>query len=92
MLLLKVPSTFLLHFKEHCAFHGRIEVKWGQGQEKSLAPLCSIVRSFGSKFTVMKKALATLLRLSARGHCVPLAPSLRLWCIHTLKELRQDTS
>jgi len=33
------------------------------GQETSLAPPCSKLRSFGSKCTVLKKALATLLGL-----------------------------
>ena len=40
---------------------GRNEVRWRPGQEASLAPPCSNLRSFGSKSTVLKKVLATLL-------------------------------
>jgi len=42
---------------------GRNEVKWRRGQEASLASPCSNLRSFGSKFTVLKKVLVTLLGL-----------------------------
>jgi len=35
----------------------------GAGQEASLAPPCSSLRFFGSKSTVLKEVLATLLRL-----------------------------
>jgi len=42
---------------------GRNEVRWRPGQEASLAPPCSNLRSFGSKSTVLKKVLATLLGL-----------------------------
>ena len=53
---------------------GRNEVRCRPGQEASLAPPCSNLRSFGSKYTVLKKVLATLLAfrrhsqsLGARG-------------------------
>ena len=42
---------------------GRNEVRWRPGQEASLAPPCSNLRSFGSKCTVLKKVLVTLLGL-----------------------------
>ena len=44
----------------HCA-QGRNEVRWRPGQEGSLAPPCSNLRSFGSKCAALKKVLATLL-------------------------------
>ena len=37
------------------------EVRWCPGQETSLVPPCSNLRFFGSKCTVLKKVLATLL-------------------------------
>jgi len=42
---------------------GRNEVRWRPGQEASLAPACSNLWSFESKFTVLKKVLMTLLGL-----------------------------
>jgi len=42
---------------------GRNEVRWRPGQEASLAPPCSNLRSFGSKCTMLKKVLVTLLGL-----------------------------
>jgi len=42
---------------------GRNEVRWCPGQEASLAPPCSKLRSFGSKRTVWKEVLVTLLGL-----------------------------
>ena len=39
---------------------GRNEVTWRLGQEASLAPPCSNLRSFGSKCTVLKKVLPIL--------------------------------
>ena len=57
------------------------EVRWRPGHEASLAPPCSTLRSFGSKCTVLKKVLMTLLGLfgaprsdSAPGELFPLAP------------------
>jgi len=47
----------------HCTSSGRDEVRWFQGQEASLAPPCSNLTSFGSKYTVLKKVLVTLLWL-----------------------------
>jgi len=40
---------------------GDNEVRWRPGQEASLALPCSNLSSFGSKFTVLKKVLVTLL-------------------------------
>jgi len=37
-----------------CA-QGRADVRWRPGQETSLAPLCTNLRSFGTKCTVLKK-------------------------------------
>ena len=42
---------------------GRNIVRWRRGEEASLAPPCSNVRSFGSKCTVLKKILVTFLGL-----------------------------
>jgi len=42
---------------------GRNEFRWRPGQEASLAPPCSNLRSFGSKCTVLKKVLMSLLVL-----------------------------
>jgi len=54
---------------------GRTEVKWRPGQETSLAPSCSKLKSIGRKCTVLKKILATLLGLfGARGILPPLSP------------------
>jgi len=40
---------------------GRNEARWHLGQETCLAHPCSNLRSFGSKCTVLKKVLMTLL-------------------------------
>ena len=40
---------------------GRNEVRWCLGQEASLVSQCLNLRSFGSKCTVLKKVLVTLL-------------------------------
>jgi len=69
---------------------GRNEVRWRLGQEASLAPPCSNLRSFGSKFSVLKKVPVTLLGLFGalrsgsaspywlrRGILPPCHPSLR---------------
>jgi len=42
---------------------GLNEVRWRLGQEASLAPPFSNLRSFGSKCTVLKQVLVTLLGL-----------------------------
>jgi len=64
---------------------GRNKVRWRLGKETSLAPPCSNLRSFGSKCTVLKKVLMTILWLftppqwfGSRELC-PLPPSLRRW-------------
>jgi len=50
----------------------RNEVRWRPGQEASLAPPCSNLKSFGSKYTVLKKVLVTLMGLlGARGIVPP---------------------
>ena len=55
------------------AMQGRSEVEWHQGQETSLAPPRSKLRSFGSKFTALKNVHVTLLGLSgaSRNHLAP---------------------
>jgi len=61
---------------------GRASVRWRLGQETSLASTCSNLRSSGSKCTVLKKALATLLGLfGTRALCSlwPLVTSLGPW-------------
>jgi len=42
---------------------GRDEVRWRPGHEASLAPPYWNLRSFGSKFALLKKVLVTLLGL-----------------------------
>jgi len=44
---------------------GRNKVRWRPGQEASLAPPCSNLRSFGYKCTALNKVLVTLLGFSA---------------------------
>jgi len=57
---------------------GRNEARWRPGQEASLAPPYSNLRSFGSKRTVLKKVLLIMLGLfGARGIMPPSPPSLR---------------
>jgi len=52
----------VLVMKKH--YHqGSNKVRWRPGQELSLAPLYSNLRSFGSKCTVLKKVFVTLLGL-----------------------------
>jgi len=62
---------------------GRTEFRWHLGQETRLASPCSSLSFFGSKCTVLKKVLATLLGLltfgrprsdSAPGALCPLSP------------------
>ena len=79
-----------LRFSQH---QGRNEVRWGPGQEASLAPPFSILKNLGSKCTVLKKVLVTLLRLFGAplwfgapivvrrpGNCAtPCPPSWRPW-------------
>jgi len=50
----------------------RNEVRWRPGQKASMAPPCSNLRFYGSKYTELKKVLVTLLRLFG-------APTL-IWC------------
>ena len=45
------------------ATQGRNKVRWRPGQEASLPPPCSKLRSFGSKYSVLKKVPVTLLEL-----------------------------
>ena len=44
---------------------GRTEIRWRPGKEKSLAPPCSNLRSFGSKCTILKKKLRHFWNFSA---------------------------
>jgi len=59
--------------------------RWRLVQETSLAPPCLNLRSFGSKCSVLKKVLMTLLwhyaprSDSAPGESCPLPPLLRPW-------------
>jgi len=50
-----------LHLKPWRSVQGRNEVRWRPEQGASLAPPCSKLMSFGSKCTVLKKVLVTLL-------------------------------
>jgi len=85
------------YFKLHVD-HGRNEMRWRPGQEASLTPPCSNLRSFGTKCTVLKKVLVTLLGLFGvpigirrPGNWVPVAPlSLRIWCGRLKISLSKD--
>jgi len=66
---------------------GRNDVRWRLGQETSLAPPCSNLRSFGSKCTILKicayDSVVTFCPpqwFGARGIVAPCPPSLRLCC------------
>jgi len=48
------------------SFYGRTDVRWRPGQETSLVPLCSKLKSFGSKYTVLNKVLLVLLGIWLR--------------------------
>ena len=82
----------LERFQCWTCIQGGTEVRWRPGQETSLVPPRSNLRSLGSKNTVLKKVLASLLwligapqwlnapiwiRLGAGGAVTPLIPSLR---------------
>jgi len=61
---------------------GRNEVRWRPGQEATLASPCLNLRFFGSKRTVLKKVLVTLLGLfgvpigiRCRRNCALLVPA-----------------
>ena len=67
---------------------GRNEVRWRPGQEASLAPPCSNLSSFESKFIALKKVLVTFVGLFGApamiwrpvltrhpGNCAPFAPT-----------------
>jgi len=47
---------------------GRNEIRWRPGQEASLAPPCSNLRSLGSKCTALKNVFVTLLGLYGVPH------------------------
>jgi len=73
---------------------GRAEVRWSPGQEASLAHLCSNLRSFRSKSTVLKKVLVILSVFrrprcdSAPGElCLPCPPKLRPTPLVPIKRL-----
>jgi len=55
--------TLVVKLQDSSFSEGRNEAKWRLGQEASLAPPCSNLRSFGSKCSVLKKVLVTLLGL-----------------------------
>ena len=57
-------SSLHIHGQRRGVLHyclRRNEVRWRPGQEARLAPLCSNLRSFGRKYTVLKKVAVTLL-------------------------------
>jgi len=72
------------HFGETimmCIVQGRNEIRWGPGQERSLPPPCSDLRSFGSKCTVLKKCAYNIVRtfwppavIRRPGDCAPFPP------------------
>jgi len=58
----QIRATLRLYYHDFLyTSHAGTAVRWRPGQETSLAPPCSNLRSFGSKCTVMKKGLVILL-------------------------------
>jgi len=63
-----------LWFRSRSAWYqGRNEVRWRPGQEPNLAPPHLNLRSYGSKFTVLKAVFVTLLEIfsAPRSHSAP---------------------
>jgi len=80
-----VKQSKLQNFPKHqnccCNNLERNEVRWRSGKEASLAPPSSNLKSFGSKCTVMKRVLVTLLEFFGNPivirrpvNCAPLGP------------------
>jgi len=75
---------------------GRNEVRWRPGQGSCLASPCSNLRSFGSKFTVLKKVFVTLFAtfwrprsdLALGDLCPPCSPSYTP--LHRWQRLRNE--
>ena len=81
MVLQLWKNYILLWYEQGCN-----EVRCLLSQEASLAPTCLNLRSSGSKCTVLKKVLVTLLGLFGApavirrsGNCALLSASLRPW-------------
>ena len=64
---------------------GRNEVRRRLGQEASLASPCSKLSSFGSKFTVLKKVLVTLLGFFGDSCSHSATKELRPLCLSSLR-------
>jgi len=71
----------------HGATQGHTEVRWSLQQETRLAPPCSNLRPFGSKCTVLKTKLVSLLGLFSAQVIVP-PLSLHHW-YNTLRQTAQ---
>jgi len=71
-----IPDTYI-HL---CYRQRRNELRWHPGQETSLASPCSNLWSFGSKCTVLKKVIVTLLEFfgAPRSHLAPPAATRHL--------------
>jgi len=91
-------STKSEQFRKHsCSVlyeQWRTQVTWRPGQDTNLASPCSSVKSLGSKFTALKKVLATLLGFSPAvmgcpGNCAPPAPSSLHPCIRVSVDAMQ---
>jgi len=70
----KAPTAFFSNqicFVSRPGCQGRDEVRWRSGQEASLAPPYSNLRSFGSKCTFRNKRVIVIRR---PGYCGPLPP------------------
>jgi len=92
----RYDSAWLLYLLQHFMFditnsqvRGVTRLTWRLGQEGSLAPSCSNLRSFGSKCTVLQKVHVTLLGLngasrshSATHNIIDLAPAWRIFPPH----------
>ena len=100
----KKPDSNLKTYTHKTCIHGRNKVRWSPGQEASSVSLCSNLRSCGSKCTVLKKVLVTLLGLfgvprshSASavirrpGNCTPLASPLSALACRTKHKIDNKT-
>ena len=69
-----------------CIVQRRNKVRWHLGQEISLPPLCSNLKSLGSSMYCFEKSAYVIVTFWPPAviwrpkNCAPLPPSLRLWC------------
>jgi len=71
------------------AEQGRNETRWRPGQEASLVPLCSNLRSFWNKYTVLKKVLVTLFGIFGAPLVIQCRELCLFWPLVTSLEQKQ---